>query len=327
MGGMNATMQITNSKVMLAGEESMCIAAIEDALIAPENSSSFSGGGWNMQDSDRRTKMCRNHGREREQKRLREEACRRRKDDQLKKTLGQCNNLPHHLQANVLNTAWVSPAMDRLAPSDGFRKLLRKPRGESTHVAMQSPSEGTLLPIVRASTPSSQHSRQQIGMTPAPRSQSAAGVSTSSSGAGGAASTAVVAGSGGTGGLGGCSGAGGSSPALIVEPPQRVGSELVERRLEEQRRVFNENSFRTYMKEYDIFTGGKKSRIDPERLAREEKIYVQRLYDLVGKRGSRAYDVRNSPLYGGRNSVGGTGLKLKQQQQPQQHRIHNARSS
>merc|ERR1711907_635115 len=53
-------------------------------------------------------------------------------------------------------------------------------------------------------------------------------------------------------------------------------------RLEQMSQQFRSQAFENYKKEYDIFTGDKKIRLDEVQLRGEERSYVQKMEKLVG---------------------------------------------
>mmetsp|Transcript_34347 Transcript_34347/g.106914 ORF Transcript_34347/g.106914 Transcript_34347/m.106914 type:complete len:707 (+) Transcript_34347:84-2204(+) len=68
---------------------------------------------------------------------------------------------------------------------------------------------------------------------------------------------------------------------LSLEPPQRLGSRVVGRRLEEQAKASKQKSFALYMKEYDIFTDMLKRTVDEKRLRDEEDACLRRAASLL----------------------------------------------
>jgi len=69
---------------------------------------------------------------------------------------------------------------------------------------------------------------------------------------------------------------------ISLEPPQCLKSQKVIRRLEVQMETFHENSFGVYMKEYDIYMGGRKQHCDHALLQSKEAAYDKMMWDLVG---------------------------------------------
>merc|ERR1712190_263568 len=58
-------------------------------------------------------------------------------------------------------------------------------------------------------------------------------------------------------------------------------------RLETMSKIFRQQAFGEYMKEYDIFTGEKKSRFNDKQLHEEESTYVRNMEGMVGGPGLR----------------------------------------
>jgi len=58
-------------------------------------------------------------------------------------------------------------------------------------------------------------------------------------------------------------------------------------RLDAQTKFFRQKAFGEYMKEYDIFTGDKKARLNGSKLKEEEKSYVAEMNKIVGGQALR----------------------------------------
>jgi len=71
---------------------------------------------------------------------------------------------------------------------------------------------------------------------------------------------------------------------LEVKP---ISMKTTMQRLEQMSQQFRKQAFGEYMKEYDIFTGDKKTRLNGKRLKDEEEAYVREMNKIVGGRGLR----------------------------------------
>lgn len=74
----------------------------------------------------------------------------------------------------------------------------------------------------------------------------------------------------------------------VAEPPLRLKREIVMQRMQLDKAGFESQSFEAHRRDHDIMTGEKRTRLDGERLAREERETLQRHYALLGSRSAPA---------------------------------------
>lgn len=204
-----------------------------------------------------------------------EAADRRRREEQLKQRVVD-EPLPVKFCERSLNTLWVSPIMDRLVPGERDRMGLRKRRAEAHQLKMGTPSIG-LLPSIRKSQSmptlgpgkaKAQAEEQPGPSKPAKELPKIAQQSVSAEGEGGLQLR--------------------REQVVNMDPPSSLESEVVMHRFEEQMQTFNQQSFGVYMKEYDIYTGSVKQRMDTTMLRNAEAGYVEQIQALVGGAGVMA---------------------------------------
>lgn len=226
-----------------------------------------------------------------------EAADRRRCEEQLKQRVVD-EPLPVKFCERSLNTLGVSPIVDRLVPGERDRMGLRKRGAEAHQLKMGMPSIG-LLPSIRKSQSmptlgtgkAKAHAKKQPGPSKSAKElPKIAQQSASAEGEGGHnregkqpvseklnPSTSL---------LGGLQLR--REQVVNMDPPSSLKSEVVMHRFEEQMRTFNQQSFGVYMKEYDIFTGSVKQRMDTTMLRNAEAGYVEQIQALVGGAGVMA---------------------------------------
>jgi len=179
--------------------------------------------------------------------------------------------LPTKLCERSFDTAWVSPITDRLVPVGMDRQGLRKRAADSHRIKMglpnmvQSQSEPSLktslkLPKIGQIT-CNDHLGDSAVHAPAASEKKLHKVITD----------------------------------LTIEPPASLKNAVVLNRLQEHIHTFHSKSFGVYVKEFDIASGQKKQRMDPEAMRRAEMNYVASLHALVGPAREPALKVFDSP--------------------------------
>jgi len=173
-----------------------------------------------------------------------------------------------------ITTTWVSPALSRLCTPETDknldRNLLRKSPSEARQlnmaVAPSIVSRPASAPMRKPGTPQSPQSHVRPhhvghghGATPTGHSASAPSLGQRHKGGG----------------------------ETIVLEMQQLNRRTMMQRLDAQTKFFRQKAFGEYMKEYDIFTGDKKARLNGSKLKEEEKSYVAEMNKIVGGQALR----------------------------------------
>jgi len=211
--------------------------------------------------------------------------------------------LPQELCTRKVSTSWVSPALTRLYGDDGDRNVLRKSPSEAFSLEMHIPT----LPNRPASAPRKVPAKS-FDVTQRPVSQGSTRRMACKDDAG---STGMSLGAS-------CRSPAHGMPHAMASPDSahnsmasnkrsvfaRVPSagpsndhcetitmemkptsmKTTMQRLEQMSKQFRQQAFGEYMKEYDIFTGDKKTRQDQKSLEAAEQGYVRDMNKLVGGR-------------------------------------------
>mmetsp|Transcript_114954 Transcript_114954/g.199277 ORF Transcript_114954/g.199277 Transcript_114954/m.199277 type:complete len:670 (-) Transcript_114954:48-2057(-) len=242
------------------------------------------------------------------EKREAEDRERRRREDLLKQRIVD-DPLPPELCETSLETTWVSPITDRLAPGERDRQALRK-RAAEAHLLRMAPPQPDMLPDLgkSASAPSlsskshtwtvrksklrgDSEELPQIGQDGGEAAHAASHVFSPSEKAAldkGAIGPIAMRGSARLSQV--------KNLWTEKEPPITVKNDVVLYRLQDQLTCFHANSFGVYMKEFDITSGYKKQRMDPVAMRGAESDYVDEIQGLVGPRSSSALKMYDSPL-------------------------------
>lgn len=246
-------------------------------------------------------------------KRLKEEQQdeKRRRGDLLTKRI-VTEPLPPELRARRLNTNWVSPITNRLAPGEGDRQALRKPASEAYHLKMTSPKH--LPDLIGSRSRSAPELRVVSRVLELPKLMRSTGGGSDGEGLGASTEWGSPLSSPTATTKSGWSPSqkdvkmttmfGSSSRALrvavaedfILEPPQRLQNNVVMHRLEAAGEMVYANSFGNWVQEFDITSGGKKLRMDGAAVRKAETTYVKSLQDLVGPPGQPALKMFDTPL-------------------------------
>lgn len=234
-----------------------------------------------------------------------EAAEKRRREDSLRKRIVD-DPLPQEFRECALDTTWVSPITNRLAPGERDRQALRKRSAEAYQLKMEPKSTRglpTLMPRC-ASSPDlgASHASSRgaslgasLSMTASQELPKLARQMASDGEAAGADVASLRPASRSATGQhskkeGGANAFGVTSKGLrqaqaeelTLEPPPSLHRDVVMHRLEGQLSTFHANSFGNYVKEFDITSGDKKQRMDPAAMRKAETTYVSLMQDLVG---------------------------------------------
>jgi hypothetical protein len=215
--------------------------------------------------------------------------------------------LPQELCQRKVSTSWVSPAVTRLYGDDGDRNVMRKSPSESFQLGMASPKliarpasaptkVSKPLDVSQRSTQGASMRRNQGkeetgstilscsagtrgGTIAAQQSPLALSADTTHGGAPRQRGTLLsrVPSASNTG-LGEQVA---ETMSLEVKP---ISTAAATQRLELMSQQFQKQTFGEYMKDYDIFTGDKKTRLNEKRLFEEERGYVSEMEKMVGGR-------------------------------------------
>eukprot|EP00929_Paragymnodinium_shiwhaense_P118167 TRINITY_DN8996_c0_g1_i1.p1 TRINITY_DN8996_c0_g1~~TRINITY_DN8996_c0_g1_i1.p1 ORF type:complete len:716 (-),score=190.90 TRINITY_DN8996_c0_g1_i1:191-2338(-) len=214
----------------------------------------------------------------------------RRREELLKKHLFQ--PLPAYLMANEVETDWVSPVTDRVAPADKPRKYLRKGFSESRKVRMTRSTPTLVVPTQGAFAADFTPAKDEMSTISRAPSQLDDGTGTHRHRAHTeeASQLSFLQ----------------EKPALPSNDPgrlqerkqqmlhlnldvtKRMNHEVVLGRLQTQLKCFHERSFKAYARNHDMFTGVKKTKMDPQKLRAQERSFVSDLQGLVGGPGEMA---------------------------------------
>jgi hypothetical protein len=224
-----------------------------------------------------------------------EQAEKRRREEQLKNRIVN-EPLPPELCEHALDTTWVSPITNRLAPGERDRQALHKRSAEAHQLRMAPMNKNSLPPIspggallksrsapalqegqdlpklLRPKPPLTiyQTTRQQVILA----DNEAAGSFDAS-----------------------CLKRQAAAEDLVLEPPPSLKKEVVMHRLEAVGQAHESNSFGNYAKEFDITTGNKKQRMDPAAMRNAETSYILSMQELIGPPEQPAMKMfNNSPF-------------------------------
>eukprot|EP00931_Biecheleriopsis_adriatica_P116472 TRINITY_DN92110_c0_g1_i1.p1 TRINITY_DN92110_c0_g1~~TRINITY_DN92110_c0_g1_i1.p1 ORF type:complete len:749 (+),score=179.72 TRINITY_DN92110_c0_g1_i1:34-2247(+) len=229
--------------------------------------------------------------RERERREA-EQAERRRRDELLESRISA--ELPEVFSKRSLDTSFVSPALDRMAPSHGERQLLPGVPSNKQQVRMAEP-KSQFLPSIDAGSSSR---RQQTSEQPNRQKQKDAKSSDRrrpkpqpmrkkvSLDEQRSSKTSLL----------------GQSrdrlpsdslpriPGTVVIPvePESIKPQVIAQRLQQQMDAFIAQSFDHNKKDHDVLTGQKKHRLCPVDLDKEETAYIAKMESLVGSRSTPA---------------------------------------
>lgn len=195
----------------------------------------------------------------------------------------------------ALRTVLVSPIIDRLAPSDGDRGVLKKPFFEARDIQTRRPRPVCLspLPPLSQSEPTLGESQnlqptlaeqasfsRRLPKGPAFGAADARSDKKPSRPEEGAMSSSANGRFVGSKSL--------KREVLTCEPPATLKHDVVMGRLSRQAENSRQQSFDQYKKDYDMTTGQRKNLNDPSQLHAEERLYIKRVQDMVGKPSSKA---------------------------------------
>jgi len=212
--------------------------------------------------------------RERERREA-EIAERRRRDELLDKYIAA--PLPEIFSQKSFDTSLVSPALDRLAPSDSERRLLPPLKHLKQKVKMRTPKalEGTSFPT-NPSCP------QQEAQPKADRSSANQGRQGSKNSVGSLNSSqreapqrSLIRSQTG-------------SRAMLSMDSANVKAEVVVNRLQQHMDAFRDASFDNVKKDTDILTGQRRQRLDADALDRDEKAFIEKMEAMVGSKSTPA---------------------------------------
>jgi hypothetical protein len=188
-----------------------------------------------------------------------------------------------------LRTVLVSPIIDRLAPSDGDRGVLKKPSFEAREFQTRRPRPACLqhLPPLSQSEPAlgESHDLQASFSRRVPKGPSFGAADARSDkkpsrpeeGAMSSSANGRFVGSKSL-----------KKEVLTCEPPATLKHDVVMSRLSRQAQNNRQQSFDQYKKDYDMTTGMRKNLNDPSQLHAEERLYIKKVQDMVGKPSSKA---------------------------------------
>jgi hypothetical protein len=203
----------------------------------------------------------------------------RRREDLLQKNIVD-EPLPREFCDRSLDTSWVSPIIDRLAPGERDRQVLCKKAADSRNVAMELPAlvrsksepllkckktheENKLPKIVAEGVPAQAtkpYAKAIHDFDPDPTHSR------------------------------------NRKYEMTLEPPSSLKNSLVLSRLEEHLKQHSSKSFRRYTKEHDITSGQKKKQVNPEAMRRAESAYISSMHALVGPPSSTALRQVSTPM-------------------------------
>merc|ERR1712228_1082514 len=175
--------------------------------------------------------------------------------------------LPPELCDREVLTTWVSPMTKRLTPAEKDRCLLRKSASETFLLKMET---------------------KPISMIPLPlsakRGRSAKVVAAAMIGdvSLASASTETEASAVGSIGIKARKMTRDGHVLVVAEPPGNLKDKVIVQRLDTQIGAFRKTTFKEYVKEYDVLTGDKKSRLDADELQKQEEEMLSRDGELVG---------------------------------------------
>jgi hypothetical protein len=230
---------------------------------------------------------------------LAEQAEKRRREDVLVKRI-VAEPLPPELCERALDTTWVSPITNRLAPGERDRQALGKPSSEAYQLKMALP------PVMSVTLRHKSHSTSELrgGSQELPKISNRASLAADTEAQGDTSPSASL-----KPGQKDCKAIqalhlGGSlkslracvAEELILEPPPRLQREVVMNRLEAVGKTFQQNSFGNYIKEFDVINGNKKQSMDDAVMRKAETTYVKSMQELVGPADRPALKMYDSPL-------------------------------
>lgn len=197
--------------------------------------------------------------RERERREA-EIAERRRRDELLEKYIAA--PLPEAYRVQSFDTSLVSPALDRLAPSDGERRLLPPLKHLKQQVKMKTPKALADLAL----------SPQSKAQEKKPLTQAARQTSKPSGTSSAVERQALRAG----------------AKVNLSMDASNLKEEVVTQRLQQHADAFRDSSFDNVKKETDILTGQRRQRLDAAALERDERTFIERIEGLVGNKSTPA---------------------------------------
>jgi len=218
---------------------------------------------------------------------------RRREDQLVQRIVGA--PLPPELRERALDTTWVSPITDRLAPAEGDRQALHKAKSESRQLKMSPPSKRalpSLMPEKQAvsKSRSAPHLREAHELPKLENQGKMShamqhGYCVEMRDVHGRRHSCVGAALGATCG-----------EELTLQPPSSMESKVIMHRLKAAGEKVHDNSFGNYAKDVDIATGTCKQRMDPATIMNAETAYVTSMQELVGPPEEPGLKMYNSPL-------------------------------
>lgn len=200
--------------------------------------------------SDKEDEKKRRENKEAE-KRKREESLKAFCDEPLPREYCECH----------LDTSWVSPIIDRLAPGEEDRKVLRKKGADSRQLKMELPAL-----IQSKSEPALQLNKSHTQKLPKIHGSIANDEGESSPGHASYGSCKSLL----------------PRTEISLEPPASLKNATVIHRLEDHLAKYNSRSFGAYAKTHDVTSGKKKHRMDPAAMRRAENAYIASMEALVG---------------------------------------------
>jgi hypothetical protein len=203
-------------------------------------------------------------------KKEQEQAKKRDREYALQKLILQ-DPLPQALCERTLDTAWVSPVLDRLVPVQRERQGLQKRAADSKILKMDLPNimKSQSEPSLRKSGLKLPHLSAQL--------HTSDGIENAASALASEKKTIK------------------HKTDILLQPPASLKNAVVIDRLNDHLAHFNKHAFSNYSKEYDIGTGVKKQRMDPAAMRRAENNYVASLHALVGPAKQPGLKMYNSP--------------------------------
>eukprot|EP00440_Ansanella_granifera_P035893 gb/GFBE01038937.1/.p1 GENE.gb/GFBE01038937.1/~~gb/GFBE01038937.1/.p1 ORF type:complete len:733 (+),score=171.46 gb/GFBE01038937.1/:1-2199(+) len=221
--------------------------------------------------------------RERERREA-EQAERRRRDELLQKRIEE--TLPEEFNRRSLDTSLVSPALDRIAPSEGDRQLLPSMPAMKQQVKMAPPSSQFLPAIDQNASRSDLPDKGKKLAKKAMASSLRKGSDDMRKGSKEKSSSQLKD-----------SSLSSSLPRIprfatngvvVSMESQNLKPEAVTARLQQHMDAFRAGSFEQTKKDNDVLTGLKRSRLDPAALHREESQFITKLESLVGSKSTPA---------------------------------------
>lgn len=211
--------------------------------------------------------------RERERREA-ELAERRRRDELLEKYLAA--QLPETFSQHTFDTSLVSPALDRLAPSDSARRLLPPLKTLKQKVKMKTPKALEVTSTDKGAACAQTQPRADRSGPNQGRQGSKSSVGSLNMGQReGVRSNQLIRSQSG-------------SKVMLSMEPTNLKEEVVVSRLQQHMEAFREASFDNVKKDTDILTGQRRQRLDAAALDRDERAFIEKMEAMVGSKSTPA---------------------------------------